>query len=113
MTADGVASPPTVTVTVEDANGNLHSNAAVALSSAGTGDHFAATTGTTNAQGLFTTTLFLDLGAGQRHHHGDGRRRPGDHDGRLHGGAAADRRHAGSDGGIQFRDLAAPTISPT
>ena len=56
VTADGVATT-TVTVTVEDANGNLIPNAAVTLSSTGTGDHFAATTGTTNAQGVFTTTL--------------------------------------------------------
>ena len=32
-------------------------NAAVTLSSSGTGEHFGATTGTTNAQGVFTTTL--------------------------------------------------------
>src|SRR6185437_5819735 len=56
VTADGVATT-TVTVTVEDANGNLIPNAAVTLSSTGSGDHFGATTGTTNAQGVFTTTL--------------------------------------------------------
>ncbi len=56
MTADGVATT-TVTVTVEDANGNLIPNAAVTLSGSGTGEHFGATSGTTNAQGVFTTTL--------------------------------------------------------
>ena len=56
VTADGV-STATLTVTVEDAHGNLVPNAAVTLSGSGTGDVFGATSGTTNAQGVFTTTL--------------------------------------------------------
>ena len=56
VTANGVATT-TVTVTVEDANGNLIPNAAVTLSSTGSGDHFGAASGTTNALGVFTTTL--------------------------------------------------------
>ena len=56
MTADGV-STTTLTVTVEDAHGNLVPNAAVTLSGSGTGDYAsAAISGTTNAQGVFTTT---------------------------------------------------------
>ena len=57
MTADGV-STTTLTVTVEDAKGNLVPNAAVTLSGSGSGERLRRqTSGTTNAQGVFTTTL--------------------------------------------------------
>src|ERR1019366_8621312 len=44
-----------LTVTVEDAEGNLIPNAAVTLTSSGAGDVFGATNGLTNALGVFTT----------------------------------------------------------
>jgi hypothetical protein len=50
VTADGVS---TTTLTVEDAQGNLVPNAAVTLSGRGTGN----SSGTTNANGVFTSTL--------------------------------------------------------
>ncbi len=57
VAADGVATT-TVTVTVEDAHGNLVPNAAVTLaSSGGAADTFGSTTGFTNALGVFSTTL--------------------------------------------------------
>ena len=56
VTADGV-STTTLTVTVEDAQGNLVPNAAVTLSGSGTANSFGTISGTTNANGVFTTTL--------------------------------------------------------
>ncbi len=57
VAADGAATT-TVTVTVEDAHGNLVPNAAVTLaSSGGAADTFGSTTGFTNALGVFSTTL--------------------------------------------------------
>ena len=48
----------TLTVTAEDANGNLIPNASVTLTATGTGNTFTSPiTGTTNAEGVFTTTL--------------------------------------------------------
>ena len=49
--------PTTLTVTVKDANGNLVPNTAVTLSASGAGNSFGTTSGTTNASGVFTTTL--------------------------------------------------------
>jgi hypothetical protein len=54
--ADGT-SAATVTVTVEDALGNVLPGTAVTLSASGTGNTFGAITGTTDAHGVFTTTL--------------------------------------------------------
>ena len=56
VTADGT-STTTLTVTAKDANGNLIPFATVTLTSADTGDHFGTVSGTTNAAGVFTTTL--------------------------------------------------------
>ena len=60
VTADGV-STTTLTVTVEDAHGNLVPNAAVTLSGSGTANSFGTISGTTNANGVFTTTLASTL----------------------------------------------------
>ena len=60
VTADGV-STTTLTVTVEDAHGNLVPNAAVTLAGSGTNNSFGAISGTTNANGVFTTTLASTL----------------------------------------------------
>jgi adhesin/invasin len=54
--ADGITTE-TVTVTLADAGGNPLVNTAVSLSASGSGNHFAATTGTTDAAGHFVTTL--------------------------------------------------------
>ena len=56
VTADG-SSTTTLTVTVEDAHGNAVGNTAVTLSASGIGNTFGTISGTTNAQGVFTTTL--------------------------------------------------------
>ena len=56
MTADGV-STTTLTVTVDDANGNPVAGQAVTLTSTGSGDVFGANSGSTNASGVFSTTL--------------------------------------------------------
>ena len=54
--ADGVHTT-TLTVTVEDAQGNPISGATVSLSDDGSGNGYSATTGVTNANGVFTATL--------------------------------------------------------
>jgi hypothetical protein len=56
LVADGTSST-TLTLTVEDAYGNRVANTLVTLASSDSGDVFGATSGTTNAQGQFTTTL--------------------------------------------------------
>src|SRR6185312_7574361 len=62
-TSSLVASPvmpdgtTTLTVTVEDAQSNIVPNAPVTLSASGTANSFGAVSGSTNAQGVFTTTL--------------------------------------------------------
>ncbi len=56
MTADGT-STTTLTVTVEDAHGNAVAGTAVTLSGSGSSNTFGAVSGTTNANGVFTTTL--------------------------------------------------------
>jgi hypothetical protein len=53
---DGIAAA-TVAVTVEDALGNVIPGTAVTLSANGTGNTFGAITGTTDAHGIFTTTV--------------------------------------------------------
>src|ERR1035437_947480 len=60
VTADGVATT-TLTVTVEDAQGNIIPGAAVSLSGSGSGNTFGTISGTTNASGVFTTTLASTL----------------------------------------------------
>jgi hypothetical protein len=60
LTADGV-STTTLTVTVEDADGNAVANTAVTLSASGANNTFGAMSGTTNASGVFTTTLASTL----------------------------------------------------
>ncbi len=57
VAADGT-STTTLTVTVEDANGHVIADATVTLTATGTGNTFTSPiTGTTNAEGVFTTTL--------------------------------------------------------
>jgi autotransporter passenger strand-loop-strand repeat protein len=56
VTANGI-SDTTLTVTVEDADGNAVANTAVTLSASGSGNTFTPITGTTNANGVFTATL--------------------------------------------------------
>lgn len=56
VAADG-SSSTTLTVTIEDANGNVIPSEAVSLSSTGSDDVFGATSGITDANGVFTTTL--------------------------------------------------------
>src|SRR5260370_323248 len=56
VTADGT-STTTLTVTVEDAHGNAVAGTAVTLSGSGSSNTFGAVSGTTNANGVFTTTL--------------------------------------------------------
>ena len=56
VTANGT-STTTLTVTVEDAGGHALSGTAVTLSASGSGNIFGAISGTTNASGVFTTTL--------------------------------------------------------
>ena len=56
VTANGT-SFTSVTVTVEDAFGDLVPGASVVLSSTGTGDNFTPASGTTNQNGVFTATL--------------------------------------------------------
>jgi 20S proteasome alpha/beta subunit len=60
VTADGT-STTTLTVTVKDANGNAVSGTAVTLSGSGSSNSFGAISGTTNAGGVFTTTLASTL----------------------------------------------------
>ena len=50
-------STATLTVTVEDASGHALANTAVTLSASGSNNTFGAISGTTNASGVFTTTL--------------------------------------------------------
>src|SRR5258708_7046498 len=56
VTADGT-STTTLTVTVEDAHGNAVAGTGVTLSGSGSSNTFGAVSGTTNANGVFTTTL--------------------------------------------------------
>src|SRR6202035_3511489 len=56
VTADGT-STTTLTVTVEDALGHVVAGTAVTLSGSGASNSFGAISGTTNANGVFTTTL--------------------------------------------------------
>ena len=56
VTANGI-STTTLTVTVEDANGNPVNGTAVTLSASGSGNTFGSANGITNANGVFTTTL--------------------------------------------------------
>ena len=56
MVANGT-STATLTVTVEDASGHALANTAVTLSASGSNNTFGAISGTTNASGVFTTTL--------------------------------------------------------
>jgi len=57
VAADGT-STTTLTVTAEDANGHVIADATVTLTATGTGNTFTSPiTGTTNAEGVFTTTL--------------------------------------------------------
>ncbi len=58
--ADGAATT-TLTVTVEDAKGNLLANTAVTLSASGADNSFGSISGVTNAEGVFTTTLASTL----------------------------------------------------
>jgi hypothetical protein len=60
VTANGT-STTTLTVTVEDANGNAVAGTAVTLSGSGSNNSFGAISGTTNASGVFTTTLASTL----------------------------------------------------
>src|SRR5260221_6877371 len=60
VTADGV-STTLLTVTVEDAHGNSVAGTAVTLSGSGSSNSFGAISGTTNASGVFTTTLASTL----------------------------------------------------
>jgi hypothetical protein len=60
VTADG-HSTTTLTVTVEDAHGNAVGGTAVTLSGSGSDNTFGAISGTTNASGVFTTTLSSTL----------------------------------------------------
>ena len=60
MTADGI-STTTLTVTVEDAHSNPVAHTAVTLSDSGSANSFGAISGTTNASGVFTTTLASTL----------------------------------------------------
>jgi protocatechuate 3,4-dioxygenase beta subunit len=56
VAADGT-STTTLTVTVHDAHGNAVAGTAVTLSGSGSSNSFGAISGTTNASGVFTTTL--------------------------------------------------------
>ena len=60
VTADGT-SATTLTVTVKDASGNAVAGTAVTLSASGSANSFGAISGTTNASGVFTTTLASTL----------------------------------------------------
>ena len=60
MTADGT-STTTLTVTVKDAHGIALAGIAVTLSGSGSANSFGAISGTTNASGVFTTTLASTL----------------------------------------------------
>jgi hypothetical protein len=60
VAADGT-STTTLTVTVKDATGNALANTAVTLSGSGSNNTFGAVSGTTNASGVFTTTLASTL----------------------------------------------------
>jgi Tryptophan-rich Synechocystis species C-terminal domain/Bacterial Ig-like domain (group 1) len=60
VTADGV-STTALTVTVEDAQDHAVAGAAVTLSGSGSANTFGAISGTTNANGVFTTTLASTL----------------------------------------------------
>jgi protocatechuate 3,4-dioxygenase beta subunit len=60
VAADGTTTT-TLTVTVEDANGNAVAGTAVTLSGSGSNNSFGAISGTTNANGVFTTTLASTL----------------------------------------------------
>ena len=60
VTADGT-STTTLTVTVHDAHGNAVAGTAVTLSGSGSSNSFGAISGTTNANGVFTTTLASTL----------------------------------------------------
>ena len=59
-TANGTAAT-TLTVTVEDAQGNPVGGSAVTLSASGSDNSFGSISGTTNASGVFTTTLASTL----------------------------------------------------
>ena len=74
VTADGV-STTTLTVTVEDAHGNLVPNAAVTLSSSGTGDVFGSDLRDHQCAGRVHDHAVLHHGSGGRYHHGDRRQR--------------------------------------
>jgi hypothetical protein len=52
-----IGTPVTLTVTAKDINGNPYPGASVSFASSGAGDSYAATSGTTNASGFFTTLL--------------------------------------------------------
>jgi len=58
--ADGT-SQTTLTITVEDALGNPLAGTAVTLSASGSGNIFGAISGTTDAHGVFSTTLASTL----------------------------------------------------
>src|SRR6202140_4338325 len=60
VTADGT-STTTLTVTVKDASGNAVANTAVTLSASGSSNSFGAISGTTDANGVFTTMLASTL----------------------------------------------------
>jgi hypothetical protein len=60
VTANGT-STATLTVTVKDASGNAVANTAVTLSATGSGNTFGAISGTTDANGVFKTTLASTL----------------------------------------------------
>jgi hypothetical protein len=60
VTADGT-SATTLTVTVKDASGNVMANTAVTLSASGSANNFGAISGTTDANGVFKTTLSSTL----------------------------------------------------
>jgi hypothetical protein len=60
VTADGV-SVATLTVTAEDAQGDLISGASVILTSTGSEDTFSPASGTTNVNGVFTATVSTTL----------------------------------------------------
>ena len=86
VTADGV-STTTLTVTVEDAQGNLVPNAAVTLSGSGTGEQLRHHLRDHQCAGRVHDHARLDDGS-DRDHHGDRRQRARDHLGDLQSGCA-------------------------